>query len=238
MGGDHVSFTGAWRQGAYLQPDQAVTHTADPAHAEIGDDDGVQQFTYQTAPMDDPGELGPEYPGMEYVVNTRGTIIDTTPVSHERDDVDHGADEKGWYEAPDFQFSDEKYEGARFEGLDMTQEINPVVLERGLNGLPANNPEGIRRGWIEQQWVNRRFAVASERQHDHRVVFPDVATFGADTPPVSEGPYPTAHSFLARAITNINQSPEDRREPPPMLRSQITDGSPYESPVSDAWVVG
>jgi hypothetical protein len=234
-----MAFTGAWRAsaGAYTQPEQGVTHVSDPAHAVVGPDEGVNVYTYQTPAVTDPGDVA-EYPGMEWIAQTSGRVIDTTDYdNHGRDDSPHGADVDRNYGEPSTQFFNEHYSGARFEGL-AGQDINPVALQRGRNGLTENNPDGFRRGWQEQSFVDRKFAVAQERVHDHRVIFPNTASFAPDAPALAGGAYPTTSTLLARAITDITQSPEARRPPPAIGQDQIGDGSPYDYATSESWVVG
>jgi hypothetical protein len=236
-----MAFSGAWRQGAYSVPDAYVSHTADPAHAEVGEDDGTQALTYQAPPQADSVELvAAELPGMEWIAATPGRVLDTTDyTSHEADTRDRGADDAGYYGEPITQFSGEKYEGSRFESFDGV-EVNPVVLQRGLNGLPVNNPQGFRNGWVEQFWVDRKFAIG-ERVNDERVIFPDTAfsETGKGSGPVEAGPYAQPFGSLARAISSINVTPMARREPPPMGGDQVDDGTPYyPAGAYDTWVVG
>lgn len=226
-----MAFSGAWRMNATYQNDERVVHTADPAHSMVGPDDSVQVTTYQTPAMLDPGPVG-EFPGMEFVVETPGRIIDTSDTrSHDPDTGDHGAAVEGVYAAPMTRFFDERYITERFEG-NTAPEVNPVALQRGLNGLAVNNPEGFRLGWVERYFENRKFPIG-ERVHDHRIIFPDLPQFDDGAPPINGGAYPVPFSSLARNITNINQTPTARREPPPMYGDIVTDGAPFYSALGD-----
>jgi hypothetical protein len=232
-----MAFSGAWKMTAMVQPDQAVTHVADPAHALVGPDDGVQVATYTAPQLLDPGVIG-EFPGMEFVVTTGGRVVDTTDYdSHERDDGDHGAATAGVFYEEATRFSDERRSAPRFEG-GTAVPTSVVALQRGRNGLPENNPGGFRLGWIEQWWENRKFPIG-ERVHDHRIIFPDLPQEDQGAPAVPAGAYPTSFASLARNITNVMQTPTARREPPPLYGDLPTDGAPaYPSVVGDIGVVG
>lgn len=231
-----MAFSGAWRLNAHYEADERTVHVADPAHGQVGPDDGIQTQTYLTPPQMDPGPLG-EFPGMEYVVSTSGRVIDTTDYnSHERDDVDRGAAIAGVFGEPMTRFRDERYITDRFESFTVP-DVNPVALQRGRNGLAENNPNGFRHGWIEHYFEYRKFPIG-ERVHDHRLVFPDLPYADDGAAPVSQGPYPVPFGSLARNITNINQTPQARREPPPMYGDVVTDGAPMYPSVVDWGVVG
>jgi hypothetical protein len=228
-----VAFTGAWRLNATYQPDERTVHVADPAHAMVGPDESVQALNYATPPQLDPGPVG-EFPGMEYVVETTGRVIDTSDTrSHVADPGDHGAAVEGVYAEPMTRFADERYITERFEG-NTAPEVNPVALQRGRNGLAVNNPNGFRLGWVERYFENRKFPVG-ERVHDHRIIFPDLPSFDEGAAPVEAGPYPVPFNSLARNITNVNQRPQARREPPPLYGDAITDGAPFYSALGD-WI--
>lgn len=230
-----MAFTGAWRSGAYLAPDEFTRHEPDPRHTEHPPEDEANASTYAAPPQDDPGVFG-EYPGMDWVIQTAGRIVDATDTrSHERDDGDHGAAVAGAFSERATAFADERYTHDSFEFTPST-EVNPVALQRGLNGLPQNNPEGFRAGFHLPTWATRRFPIG-ERRNDERVLLPDVAYAEGEAKPLSDGLYPTSFGSLARSITNVNQRPQARREPPPMLADEITDGSPYDSAMSGDWVL-
>jgi hypothetical protein len=239
-----MAFSGSWLSGAMVQdPQGAVQHVADPVHAIRTDDQGVQVATYQTPAVDggitaSPYDTG-EYPGAEWIVETGGRVLDSTDYeSHQRDNGDRGAEKAAVFGEPITQFAGERYVNERFEGIT-GQDINPVALQRGRNGLSENNPDGFRRGWQEQNWVDRKFPTTVERIHDHRIIFPDTSfaqTQGA--PPVTRGPYPLPFGALAKSITSVNMRPQARREPPPLNADLIDDGSPIDVAQVDSWVVG
>lgn len=232
-----MAFSGGWREGAYVVPDEYARSEPDRRHTEhpaAGDEANAP--TYRTPPQDDPGVYG-EYPGLDWVVQTGGRMVDTSDQrSHERDDSDRGAAVAGAFGEKAFAFHDEQYTHEAFE-FTASSEVNPVALQRGLNGLAQNNPDGWRAGLNLPTWANRRFPIG-ERRTDERAVLPDVAYAEGPAEPLSDGPYPTAFGSLARAITNVNQRPQTRREPPPMLADEVTDGSPFEAAVIGAdWVM-
>lgn len=137
---------------------------------------------------------------------------------------DFGSDRASTYGAPPTQFADERYESARFEGVGPVS-LAPQVFTRGLNGLADNNPDGFRPGYVEQNWVDRKFAVG-ERVHDMRILTPDLPFVDTDAPPPADpGAYNSPFSSLARMVTSVNQRPMIRREAPPVDQDVISDGS-------------
>lgn len=234
------AFTGAWLRGAYTDPDQATQHTADPAHAVT--DAADQNPTWQGPPVEaGPSALEIGLPGSEWVVQSQGRVLDTSDTrAHTPDPGDHGASRERYFGEPPTQFTNEKYEGNRFESFPVETPFPVAALQRGLNGLPTNNPDGYRAGWVEQSWITRKFVIG-ERIHDHRVLLPNIAfaeteADGSTVPPAS--PYLSPFAPLARMIRRVNQRPTMRRQPPEMLADQTTDGSPMLPPPVDIWVVG
>jgi hypothetical protein len=162
---------------------------------------------------------------------------------------DHGASRAYAYDVPPFQASDEVYWTARIEGLG--SEVGDAIPalagggQRGLNGLSVNNPplemyggKGMRNGWVEQAGVMRRM-YDGERVHDERFNEPNVAAIGQNVPvPKGAGAYNSPFADLARAITNVNQTPLMRRTPPPIDQASMDDGqdSAYAG-YSDNWVM-
>lgn len=235
-----TSFSGSWMRGAYVDPAAPVRHTADPAHQVPDELDPSPTWHGPSVDVGPSALLTDLLPGMEWVVTTPGRVIDRSATrAHDADPGDHGASRDRAYGEPPERFADEIYDGARFESFTVTP-ISTTALQRGLNGLPTNNPDGFRNGWVEQSWISRKFAIG-ERVHDHRVLLPNTAFVettgdGSTNPPAS--PYLSPFAPLARVIKRINQTPEIRRQPPDMLAGQVTDGSPLISPPADIWVVG
>ncbi len=252
-------FGSAWREKAfYTDPDEKL-HVADAAHSlPSGDPNPVWE---SPADINDQADFLYDADAVvgDFVSDASGMVLDTTPWTHdeggdfgsEPNDLaainanaqtagrDFGASRADNFAVPPFQDSSTRYVSPRFEGLDGTP-VAPVALVRGLNSDPANNPEGFRRGWVEQTFTERRM-YDPERTHDRRLLTPNTAyaeTNQAAIPGTSGSPYDT----LARAIKNVNQRPMIRREPPAMSQSIETDGSEepeyqYDSQPSD-WVAG
>lgn len=251
-----MAYTGAWKRSAnyYYDPDTGVVHTADPAHGVTNAPDPVA-YVY-TAPLgldySDDGPLS-EYVGTEWVSDAAGLELDTTPRSHSGGDspqlfhddgamladagarhgVDFGASKAGNYARPDTRASGETFDHSWFE-IPADTTIDPVALQRGLNGLAQNNPEGFRAGHNELFRPNRRFLIG-ERRHDHRPLQVNTATTGSDTPPV-DSPHGNPFSGWARAIQTVNARPTIRREPQPVSQA-ITSDDAAAGAFSD-WVVG
>lgn len=251
------TISGMWLRNAYKDPLQAILHTADPSHTEPG------QVAQTTVVHDAPeltavSDIG-QYPGAEWVGTEPGLVLNRTPwndhtqgapaeafptdleaqtVNSEAHDVDQGGTAQANYYPLPLQFPDEKYVATRFEGLD-SQPINDVALRRGLNGDPANNPDGFRRGFDSYHFVYRKFAVPTwgQRMHDMHVLTPNTATPIPDQPPGTTQ-YGSPFSAQARSITNLWSPPMMRRTPPPIDQAVIVDGSESLYPATDDWVVG
>lgn len=222
-------FTGGWRaKQFYTDPDEKL-HTAGAVHVADSKDPNPTWIA--------PGDLDqtPEYVSGDYpedpdwlFADTPGVVLDQTNYeTHEAPQSpltapDEGASRGGAFAPPVFQASDERYLSTRFEGLGESP-VPTEALRRGLNGDPLNNPDGFRRGWVEQTLVDRKMYDPT-RVHDRRLLQPNTATVDADQP---SQPVPFGNPFasLARMITNVNQRPMIRREPPPIDQSIVTDGS-------------
>jgi hypothetical protein len=248
----------AFRGGFLAQAWQSVTpeplHTADPAHSE--NEPGVDSYTYTAHGGVAAPEYLDDYVDDWVVAETPGLQIDTTPTSHEdgmgteayRSDVqlthaqtvahmtDYGSARRATYAPPVTQFADERYIGKMFSGLGPIP-MDPVVVQRGLNGLPENNPDGYPLGHISQFWVDRKFAIG-ERMHDQRYTLVNTADVVRDQPAGAEGAVGSPFDGLARAITRTWQRPMVRREPPSIDNSETTDGESGIYAAETPWVVG
>lgn len=256
-----MTYTGAWKASTnfYYDPLTGKVHTADPAHAVTNAADPVA-YVY-TAPLGldyTEGEMVPEYPGAEWVTQEPGRIGDMTPVSHSggdtgptfatdqemqadalaRHSVDYGGSHAYNFDQPDFRGYTETFDMVLRAGdtPEPPATVNPVALQRGLNGLPENNPEGWRAGHIDWYRPNRKF-YEGQRSHDARPLVPNVAQLGTDQPPVPT-PYGNPFSSLARAMTTVNNRPMLRREPTPMSQDVTTDGSFDGDVYAGDWMVG
>lgn len=238
-----MTFTGAWRARQFTVDPPERLHTAGADHVA---DSGDPNPTWNA-----PGNLDqvPEYVSDDYpeqmwlYADTPGVTLDTTDyTSHDapRSAItapDQGADDQALFEPPLLQSHDERYLHSRFEGLGESP-VPTEALRRGLNGDPINNPDGFRRGYVDQNFVDRKM-YDPVRVHDRRLNLPNTADIVHDQPgqPVPWGnPFPG----LARAITTVNQRPMIRREPPPISESVTTDGSEdtYDAATYPDWVAG
>jgi hypothetical protein len=255
--GTFNKFAGQWQAKAFFTENSEELHTADPSHAAPSTDpnpvwnapadvnDNQADFIY----ADDAvvGDWFPEPMGLVYDTtptdhnvggdfDTSATPVDQTQSNAASAGRSYGADIQHSFAAPLLQDYTTTYIGKRFEGLD-NYEVNPVALVRGLNADPANNPEGFRRGWVEQSFTDRKLQVG-ERTHDRRFLTPNLPYLTPDSEPVT-GPYGTPFSSLAKSMTSISQNPFIRREPVSISDSVTDDGSgqDYDSQPGD-WVAG
>lgn len=237
-------FGSAWREKAFtVEPDQRL-HVADPAHSMPSEDpnkvwgapaelanDQTPEFMYSDDML--AGDWVADNTGMvfsaEPYAHTYGNdtsvtpgLVDTAAANAAIAGRDTGTDYENNYVPPPVQDYTTQYISKRFEGIDSTP-VNTVALQRGLNSLPENNPEGFRRGWVEQTFVDRKFQIG-ERTHDRRWVTPNTA-YAETNQPAVPGPYGTPFDTLSRGITNISQKPMMRRQPPSISESVMTDGS-------------
>lgn len=247
--------SGQWLRSAYVQADRTL-HTADPAHA-ITDTTPAESWTYDGPPMQETAYLTP-YIGEEWVVQTGGapvipdqTATDGVPSAVQPTDLayvdmvmpSHSAStgttlvQNSAHGTP-MTFYDERTLVPRVQ-TNVDTQVSTVALQRGLNGLPENNPEGYREGYDTQVWVDRHLAIG-ERVHDHRVVTPNTAEAPVNAPPAGN-PYTPPFASLARAIVDVRQTPEMRRDPitpnDAVMAAQPPDvGGLY--PAYANWVVG
>lgn len=250
------TYVGSWLRNAYRDPAQAVLHTSDPSHDQLGQLDQTP-IVHQAPPLLETAPIG-LYPGAEWVTVTPGHVLNSTPVDHTQGApaegyatelesqtanqlahaVDLGGPAQSSYYEPPLQFADEVYSSTRFEGLDSTP-IADVALRRGLNGDPVNNPDGFRRGYDNYWWVTRKFAVppAGDRMHDAHILTPNTATAVTNVPPTPVS-YGSPFDSLARNITNTFATPSVRREPPDLDTGLPSDGLDDMYAASDPWVVG
>lgn len=231
-----MTISGKWFAGAYTDP-AAVRPEPDQRHATAPPEDAGQVATYTTPPQEDAGARG-EYPGSEWIVQTVGRVVDTTDLrDHTPDGADHGGAVAGAFGERAPAFYDEAYSSDNFE-LSPDTQVTPVALQRGLNGLPQNNPDGFRAGYHRDAWANRGRFPIGDRRHDERANLPDTAYTEKGAPPLDTGAYPVPFGSLSRSITNVAQRPLQRREPPPMGGDLIGDGSPFvPAVVGSEWVM-
>lgn len=233
------TYSGGWLRGAYVEPAAGKLHTADPAHGvDAGD---PKSYANQAPPLTEVGAVG-EYPGLEWVANTLGTVLDHTNYrSHDASVADAGAPRQLNYGVPAMQFEGEHYTGAKFASLG-GQHVNPAALQRGINSLEQNNPGGFEPGQqqVNDFWVDRKFFVGP-RVHDRRIVTLNTGYHDVNKP-AAASPGNTTFTFdsLARAISRVNVRPQMRREPEPMSADLVTDPASVPPVVSSVspWVVG
>lgn len=259
------SFGDQWRQkaGYYLDP-LTVIHQADPAHAaNWGDPNPVWEAPPEIADENTPAYLYDQdmLSGDWVQDGGDGLVLDTTPVDHtEGAEFDvtpfgpettaenaatagksFGADRNdSFYPNPVMDYTTVQTI-PRFQGLDSpAPHINPVVLVRGLNSYGDNNPEGFRRGWVEQTFTDRKLQVPAwnARDHDRRLLTANTAYANNQLQPPVEGTSGVPFSSLAKSLKDISQKPMMRRLPESISESVITDGAEqgYDD-IPEDWVV-
>lgn len=256
-----MAYTGMWLANAQYRPGPNVQHVVDPAHADItSGPDSYQALTY-AAPPANPVGASSEYPGMEYVVVTTGLVLDQTPEDHQDGSVDgvyaddgvyggrlaqadasnaaheqdYGASRSRNYVQPPLQFARETYGSQRFS-VPVDTVTNPVALQRGLNGLSENNPEGFPLGSEFVPFVDRKFEIGT-RYHDQHVAEVNQAKIITDAP-YTTGPYNTPYNLLARIVGRRPVMPMARRDPPPIDAPVVADGMSTLYAAHSDWVVG
>lgn len=250
-----MAYTGMWLANAQYNQGATAVHQVDPGHSDAATaPDSYQALTY-AAPPSDPVDVA-EYPGSEWVVQTSGLVMDQTPEDHsdgyagemyltdqqqaarsaQVHSSDYGASRYRNSATPGLQFAREHYSSERFE-VPLETATNTVALQRGLNGLAENNPDGFRQGWDFVPFVDRKFEIGT-RFHDAHVAQVNTAAVVNNLPvPHNAGPYNSPFAFLARAITR-SPVPMIRRDPPPIDAPVVNDGAGQMYAAGTDWVVG
>lgn len=252
-----MAYSGAFKTRAYYDP-PPFRFEIDPQHdgRDAGD---LNAFTYDAPPLPEVADVG-EFPGMEYLSPLPGVTLDYTPVghdgpghpvreserdmqadSHEAHARDFGASRKANFEPAPMDFYDERQVHTVVEGFGTgSTEVSTVALQRGLNGLPENNPDGFRAGETHLWRYDKKFAVG-ERVHDERVTTLNIPAFAGNVPPPPPAqftPYSSPFASLARPMTRIFQIPEMRRTPKGISADVVSDGAyPESSPIGAEWVM-
>lgn len=247
-----ATVTGAWKAAAtsgYYDPEEPKKHIADPAHFQTDTPD-PKRADWSMPPVQDPGYVaGGQYPGMEWIIATGGMVLDQTP------DDDHSPP---GYGLPDphtvdyggtavtvkgdavLGYPGQTDEAIRLEGLGETA-ISPTAINRGLNSLDQNNPQGFRRGFTDW-WRSNRPSRMIDRANASRPVWVNTAGVVTNVPPPAGGWSNTSSPFdsLARQWKNVWVKPQVRREPDGISDGMSGDGAAavLSQTVPNVWVVG
>lgn len=112
--------------------------------------------------------------------------------------IDQGAAAAEWSAPRPLQFTDEHYESITAESLDAPDDGVSTgggivaALQRGLNALRLNNPDGFRRGYGTVNPIDRDFWGVGQRElrHDHRPLAPNLVYASRQNIPASQAsPY-------------------------------------------------
>lgn len=197
---------------AYTQADKpSMAFHPDPLHGEVLPDQTVPE-----SHMTDPGQ-GQEYVGTDFPMDLAvgdGAVLATPVVSHDgvagrRQVYDeaheviqtgplHAEDgQRGWvrdnFTDPPYQFSDTEYHDVYRGDSGIYAHANnsgaPALLA-GINGVPQNNPEGIREGMIRRRWMERDARDLSPRTYTRypRPLWDRRQHVQANTPAQSDNP--------------------------------------------------
>jgi hypothetical protein len=246
-----TTFTGGWvrqvdRDPYGDRPSQVFTAGKEHYRPEVTE---AQKVTYQ-APPGLALDVGSEFTDGQYIsLVTEGGPVDLSqnfdrnarweqqaqgvsrPNAAHWDD--QGASRRANYAVPGNKDHTERTVVELREGIG-TYAPDPVALQRGLNALDTNNPEGYRKGFDPAVFVHRRIYAGGGddiRHHSYRVLSPNTPYFGAVGPyvPTPTGtPYPTNARFVYGW-----QRVQPRREPPPMDDNVIANPDPNSYP--DVW---
>lgn len=171
-----------------------------------------------------------------------------TAYQHGRALGTHSGTDRGYvrsnYYPPEFQFSTESYHSEFLQG-NPSPAPNHVVLLRGINSNPENNPEvegydpgGFRRGFDRLRWIWRERPINQQRNYTaQQVTERNIQTIG-NSPAPEEAPYwqPFADS-LSRGYTRMNMVSALPRDPVDMseaVESVTSDTIPAQGDVS--WI--
>lgn len=245
-----MAYTGAWKarsNTAYYEPDEPVKHIADPAHFETETAD-PNRVDWQAPPLQDPGSVpGGQYPGSEWVINTSGAVIDQTPEDHltptgnaNVHQIDYGGTAVTVKGDAVLGYAGQTDEAIRIEDNGPIEQ-NIVAVQRGLNSLPQNNPQGFRRGFVDW-WRSNRPSRMIDRSHASRPVWWNTADTVTNVPPPQGSWSNTSSPFdsMARQWKNVWVKPQVRREPTGISEGTSGDGSSAQLAQTNvnAWVVG
>lgn len=252
-----MAYTGMWKQRAYHDP-PPFRFDLDPAHG-VTDAPDLNAFTYDAPPLPEVADVG-EFPGMEFFAPLPGVTLNTTPDTHDgpghplrttdaemqADSLrahgqNYGASRAATFVPAPMDFHDERQVHTVVAGYGSeATTVNPVALQRGLNGLSENNPDGFRTGETHLWRHERKFAVG-ERHHDERPVTLNTPYLATNVPPPEAGkanPYMSPFGSLARPITRYFQRPEMRRDPQGISEGVTADGAgDFSTPIGGEWVM-
>jgi hypothetical protein len=173
-------------------------------------------------------------------------------------DVIHGRDIGGpimqYYPREQaLQFSNERYlkvESAPF-GATVGDTLPALAGggRRGLNSYSVNNPPdggylgmGFWPGHMDKFLNDRKFAARLVQRHDHGPLFPNVAAYEVNSPPLKGAtPYNSPFDSLARVLVRSSQRAQVRRNPPSLTEGVEVDGTEDQTPAlaDDAeWMAG
>lgn len=199
-------------------------------------------------------------PGADYgdvqlidpVVQTPGIVLDAVELSHdsrrahgvygtqqERQSaqaVGHEGQDLGWvrqtYVAPPFQDDTTRYAEDCWTG-NPAYAPPPEAIQRGINGLPQNNPEvegydpgGFRRGFRYFRFVDRKHNINPRVYQAQQLLAREIRV--PHDQPAQDSSFPKGSPFRAfsRVQDTIAQAPELWRSPPRLTDTILADQPP------------
>lgn len=248
----------------YTDPLSEPVHVVDAAHGVVDLEDAGTPWVIAAPELPAVAQADP-YPGLEWVDTYRTPELDQTDYrSHEGRDTypaqpdrvaqqqvsgighseNQGAALRQTWFAPRPRILREQQVNDRRPGIGpgASLGVNPVALQRGLNALPENNPDGFHPGTVRRYMIDRKF-YAGQRVHDQRPLIPRTVTLIGNVPPTG-APNGSPFSSFARSIKNVWQRPDQRREPEGVTAAALTDGmagvyqAAYPASVADDYMAG
>lgn len=242
-----MAYTGNWLK-SQRRVDPRATHLAppDPAHGQQ-QDDPYPEF-HQAPPGADYGDADFAHA----VVQTPGLPMDAPRDGHDsrggyglyRNQAErqaaqsrgHAGEDRGWirqtYREAPFQDDTTRYLQETWTG-NGTAGVNPVALQRGINGLPENNPAvdgydpgGYRRGLRSLRFVDRKNRIAPRTYTAQQLLARNIRV--PVNQPAQNGEWGRTSPFatMARPLDTVAQQPGIFRSPPRLTDTILADQAP------------
>lgn len=244
-----MAYTGNWlRSAQQTQANPTQLKTADPRHGQ----DQTDQY-----PQDHQAPVSPDYTGADFgraVVQTPGLALDTPDArSHDgparsgayRDQLERQSVQQRGHEGQDRGWVRAAYSGRQPQQDDTTRYLEetwtgnpayappPEAIQRGINGLPQNNPEregydpgGFRRGLRRWLFVDRKNKIDPRVYTAQQLLARDIRVPAQQ--PAQNGTWGRTSPFasMARPMNTVAVRPALFRSPPGLTDTVLADQPP------------